>query len=112
MDYEMNDDQPTFASTAVIMLVGAAIGAAAALIFAPARGSETRAYLGRQGKRLATDVAEQSRRFANDVAEQGRKAWSEHGDRVTQAVGRGYETATNAATNAMADVESRTSRQG
>ena len=74
MDYEMNDEGTQFTSTMLTVLVGAAIGAAAALILAPATGRDTRAYLGRQGKRLA-----------DDVAAQGRRAWAEHGERVTQA---------------------------
>jgi gas vesicle protein len=100
MNYEMNDEHTGFQSTALFMLAGAVIGAAAALIFAPATGRDTRAYLGRQGRRIA-----------DDVAEQGRRAWAEHGERVTQAVRRGYETATNAASNAMADAENRMPRQ-
>jgi gas vesicle protein len=109
MDYEMRDEQTGgFASSAFIMLVGAAIGAAAALILAPTSGREARAYLGRQSKRFA----DQGKRFADDAVEQGRKVWAEHGDRVTQAVRRGYETASNAASNAMADAENRLPRQG
>jgi len=91
MDKDMSytNDSTGFAAPAFAMLVGAAIGAAIALMFAPATGRDTRDYLGRRGKSLATDVAEQ-----------GRKMWNEHGERVTSAVRRGYEQATNAATNA------------
>jgi gas vesicle protein len=101
MDQDMySNDTTSFAAPAFAMLVGAAIGAAIALMFAPATGRDTRDYLGRRGKTLA-----------NDVAEQGRKVWNEHGERVTAAVRRGYEQATNAATNAMSGNETRAPRQ-
>jgi hypothetical protein len=38
MNYEMNDERTGFQSTALFVLAGAVIGAAAALIFAPATG--------------------------------------------------------------------------
>ena len=110
-DMSYTNETTGFAAPAFAMLVGAAIGAAIALMFAPATGRDTREYLGRRGKTLA-----------NDVAEQGRKMWNEHGERVTSAVRRGYEQAssaatrgyeqaTNAATNAMGGSETRAPRQ-
>jgi len=74
------------AGSGVMMFVaGALVGAAAALIFAPATGADARAFLGRRGRELA-----------DDVAARGKDLWNEHGDRVTSAVKRGYETATAA----------------
>jgi gas vesicle protein len=70
-------------SGALLFVAGAIVGAAAALIFAPTSGADTRAYLGRRSKELA-----------DDVASRGKELWNEHGERVTSAVKRGYEQAT------------------
>ncbi len=105
-------------SALLIFTVGALVGAAAALILAPATGSETRAYLGRRsrevadevaarsrklaeeaatrGRQVAEDVATRGRQVAEDVATRGKQMWNEHGERVTSAVQRGYEHATGA----------------
>ena len=66
------------------------VGAAAALILAPATGRDTRAFINRRGKELA-----------DDVANKGKKLWDEHGDRITSAVRRGYETAKGATSEAV-----------
>src|SRR5262245_44385456 len=73
---------------ALLFIAGAVAGAAAALILAPATGRDTRTFLGRR-----------SRAIADDVANRGKKLWDEHGDRITSAVRRGYETAKTAATD-------------
>lgn len=90
------DTSSTSGSGAVWFIAGALVGAAAALMFAPATGPDARAYLGRRGKQLADDVTEQGRRMANEAAERGKQLWNEHGDRVTSAVKKGYERASNA----------------
>jgi gas vesicle protein len=49
-------------------IAGAAVGAAVALLFAPATGEETREYLGqraREGKDRAADAARQGRDLLN-----------------------------------------------
>ena len=49
-------------------VAGAAVGAAVALLFAPATGEETREYLGqraREGRDRATDAARQGREMLN-----------------------------------------------
>jgi len=74
----------------MLFLAGAVVGAAAALILAPATGRDTRAFLNRRG-----------REFADDVTNRGKKLWDEHGDRITSAVKRGYDTAKNTATDAV-----------
>lgn len=74
----------------MLFIAGAVVGAAAALIMAPATGRDTRGFLGRRGKALA-----------DDVAHKGKKLWDEHGDRITGAVRRGYEQAKGAATDAV-----------
>ena len=83
----------------MLFAVGACVGAAVALMLAPATGTETRAYLGRRGKDIADrskDLANRGREIADDVTERGKKLWNEHGDRVVSAVQRGYEQATAA----------------
>src|SRR6187397_3632691 len=57
-------------SGVMLFIAGAVVGAAAALILAPATGRDTRAFLNRRGKELA-----------DDVANRGKKLWDEHGDR-------------------------------
>ena len=74
----------------MMFIAGAVVGAAAALILAPATGRDTRAFLNRRG-----------REFADDVANRGKKLWDEHGDRISSAVRRGYETAKGTATDAV-----------
>ena len=74
----------------MLYIAGAVVGAAAALIMAPAAGRDTRAFINRRGKELA-----------DDVADRGKKLWDEHGDRITGAVRRGYEQAKTAATDTV-----------
>jgi gas vesicle protein len=63
-------------------VVGAAIGAAAALILAPATGRDTRAFLKRRSNELG-----------RDAMERGREAWREQSERVKSAVSTGWERA-------------------
>lgn len=74
----------------MLFVAGAAIGAAAALILAPTSGRDARAFINRRGRELA-----------DDVATKGKKLWDEHGDRITGAVRRGYETARGAASDTV-----------
>jgi len=56
------------ASILVAFIAGAAVGAAVALLFAPATGEETREYLGqraREGRDRAADAARQGRELKN-----------------------------------------------
>jgi gas vesicle protein len=64
-------------------LVGAIAGAAAALLYAPATGRETRDYLG--------EKARESRDKANELAEKGRKVFNEGRETLTTAIERGRE---------------------
>jgi gas vesicle protein len=79
-------DSGSRGGTGIMMFaIGAAVGAAVALMLAPAKGTDTRAYLGRRGRKIA-----------DDVTEQGKKLWDEHGERVVSAVQRGYDQAAGA----------------
>jgi gas vesicle protein len=74
----------------MLFIAGAVVGAAAALILAPATGRDTRAFINRRGRELA-----------DDVTTKGKKLWDEHGDRITSAVRRGYETAKSTASDSV-----------
>jgi gas vesicle protein len=68
-------------------LIGAAVGAAAAVLFAPASGKDTREYLGekaREGKEKAAEAARQARDVVKSqrdglgaAIERGRQAYRE-----------------------------------
>jgi gas vesicle protein len=64
-------------------MVGALTGAAAALLFAPASGEETREYLGQK--------AREGRARARDAVDQGRDVYQRQRERVSDVVDRGRE---------------------
>ena len=73
-------------SVLVAFVAGAAVGAAVALLFAPATGEETRDYLGqraREGRERATDAARQGRDILNRQRDQISTAF----DRVRERAG-------------------------
>ena len=61
-------------------IAGAAIGAAVALLFAPAAGTETRAYVNRR--------AREARNRATQAAEHGREAFNRQRENITTAFDR------------------------
>jgi gas vesicle protein len=65
--------------------VGATLGAAIALIMAPASGRDTRAYLKRRGNELG-----------HDAMERGRDAWRSQSDRMKSAINSGMNRASDA----------------
>jgi gas vesicle protein len=82
-------------SMMVAFVIGALTGAAVALLFAPARGEDTREYLGqkaREGKAKAREAMDQGREYYRDqrenivtAVERGREAFKqvrERGDQV------------------------------
>jgi len=73
-------------SVLVAFVAGAAVGAAVALLFAPATGEETRDYLGqraREGRERATEAARQGREMLNRQRDQITTAF----DRVRERAG-------------------------
>ena len=63
-----NDQGITPGGLVVAFIAGAAVGAAVALLFAPASGEQTREYLGqraREGRDRAADAAKQGRELMN-----------------------------------------------
>ena len=82
-------------SLLVAFVIGALTGAAVALLYAPAKGEETRDYLGqkaREGKAKAREAIDQGREYYRDqrdnivtAVERGREAFQkvrERGDQV------------------------------
>ncbi len=64
-------------------IVGALTGAAAALLFAPASGEETREYLGQR--------AREGRARAREAVDHGREVYQTQREALTSAVERGRE---------------------
>ncbi len=74
-------------SRAVWFLAGAAVGAAIALLFAPASGRETREYLSRktgQGRDALADAGRELLERGREYYEKGRKLAEEAGDLFEQ----------------------------
>jgi gas vesicle protein len=69
VENEMSNQQGVGAGGVLFAFItGAAVGAAVALLFAPAKGEETRDYLGqraREGRERATEAARQGREMVN-----------------------------------------------
>ena len=78
-----NDTNNAGATVMLAFVVGALAGAAAALLFAPASGEETREYLGQK--------AREGRARAREAVDQGRDLYQRQRDSVTSAVDRGRE---------------------
>ena len=70
-------------SILLAFILGAASGAAVALLYAPATGRDTRGYLG--------DKAAEARAKAADAAAKGRDALNQGRDTLTTAIERGRE---------------------
>ena len=70
-------------SVMIAFVVGALAGAAAALLFAPASGEETREYLGKK--------ARESKDKAREAVDQGRQYYEHQRDTLVTAVDRGRE---------------------
>ena len=76
-----HDTHGVGAGTVLLAFVaGAAVGAAVALLFAPASGSETRAYVNRR--------ARDARDRAAAAAEQGRETFNRQREHITTAFDR------------------------
>ena len=68
------------AGVLLAFIAGAAVGAAVALLFAPATGEETREFLGER--------AREGRERAADAARQGRELLNKQRDNITNAFDR------------------------
>ena len=80
----MTNDTNNGAGTVMLaFMAGTVAGAAAALLFAPASGEETREFLGQK--------ARESRARARDAVDQGREAYERQRDSLASAVERGRD---------------------
>jgi gas vesicle protein len=79
-----------------LFLLGAAVGAGVALLFAPQSGEETRAQLrrgARKMKRKARDLAETGRDMVDDLQRQGRTAVKDAKSALEERLARHREAA-------------------
>lgn len=79
-----------------LFLLGAAVGAGVALLFAPQSGDETRAQLrrgARKMKRKARDLAESGRDIVDDLQRQGRSAVKDAKSALEERLARHREAA-------------------
>jgi gas vesicle protein len=79
----MSNEGAGAGSILLAFLLGAVAGAAAALLYAPAAGDETRDYLGKK--------ARESRDRAADAAAKGREVINQGRETITTAIERGKE---------------------
>jgi len=88
------DEGGGFASVLLAFLVGAVAGAAVALLYAPATGTETRELLGEKSR--------EGREKAAALAEKGRQAINEGRETLSTAIERGREAYEQARTREKA----------
>ena len=68
MHLEQYESQTSSWRGSILMfVVGTAVGAATALLMAPASGRDSRDYIRRQSRKMASDVGSQADRFASAV---------------------------------------------
>jgi gas vesicle protein len=79
----MSRNEGSGAEVLIAFLLGAAAGAAVALLFAPASGEETRTFL--------TEKARESRDRAAEAARQGRDLLNRQRDNLNAAIEKGQE---------------------
>jgi gas vesicle protein len=79
----MSDESGSAGKVLVAFIVGAAAGAAVALLFAPAAGKETREFLG--------EKAREGREKAAEAARQTREALARQRETISSAIDRGRE---------------------
>ncbi|HEX5474297.1 MAG TPA: YtxH domain-containing protein [Vicinamibacterales bacterium] len=79
----MARDEGGAGAVILAFVLGAATGAAVALLMAPASGDEMR--------RLIGDKAREGREKAGEAARQGRDFWSRQRDTIATAIDRGRE---------------------
>jgi gas vesicle protein len=89
----MSNQQGSGGGTFLAFLAGAVVGAAVALLYAPATGDETREFLGqraKEGKDRAAEAARQGREIVNEQREKMTTAF-ERAREQFQAVSRETE---------------------
>lgn len=104
--YSENLDVSSPVGTVSAFVIGAMVGAAAALIFAPSDGRQARAYLRRRGQELG-----------REAVEVGRQTWLTQSERVKSAVAGRVEQASEVVGHVFdegkaAYTEAKAARQG
>ena len=87
-----NNDGISPGTLLIAFLGGAAVGAAVALLFAPASGDDTREYLGqraREGRERAAEAARQGRELLNKQRENLTTAFERAREQYQAATGEG-----------------------
>jgi gas vesicle protein len=79
----MSDEQGHAGTILTAFVIGAAAGAAVALLFAPAAGKETREFL--------SEKAREGREKASEAARQTREALARQRETISSAIERGRE---------------------
>ena len=90
----MANQQESGGAVLLAFVAGAAVGAAVALLFAPAAGVETREILGqraREGRDRAAEAARVARERAADTAREGKELINRQRDTLTTAFDRARE---------------------
>ena len=93
-----------------LFLLGAAVGAGLALLFAPQTGEETRATIGRAARKArdkATELGDNGREIAGDLYKTGRDAAGEIAERGRIAMRDVKRTGRTATRDARAALEDR-----
>jgi gas vesicle protein len=96
-----------------LFVLGVAVGAGLALLFAPQTGEETRADIrrvARKAKRKARDLGESGKEFAEELVKTGREAVEDLADTGRAAVRDVKRTSRNATRDARAALEERLAR--
>jgi gas vesicle protein len=91
--YGETSDTHNTAGAVSAFVIGAAVGAAAALILAPANGRDTRAYLKRRGNELGHDAMERGKEIGRDAMERSKETLRSQSERVKSAISTGWDRA-------------------